>query len=624
VEQTLAVVFERQDSRNLAERHRTAARELWERTAATLPQHLKEGFWRHPARKGLAEPERGLTAKERPRSPSAREKNLERLLDINKKLNSSLDTKVVLNYTIDSAIELTESERGFVILRSRVEGGGGGEGELSVAVARRMDHETIGKSLKYSRRVVDQVIRTGKPLITDSAQEDTNFSSSYSVHELRLQSIIGLPIHSAGAVIGALCLDHRSRRGLFTQEVKDLLAAFADQVAIALTNARLHAEIARRNEELQEKQARIEELLRGKEAEIDRKDEEIGRLKGLAKEPPRSYRHDYSTIIGRGPAMCAVLDKLDRVIDTKIDVLIQGESGTGKELIANAIHANGPHKRGEIVAFNCSSVPENLIEGELFGAKRGSYTGLDHDKPGLIMGAHKGTLFLDEIGEMPLKAQATLLRVLQERKVRPLGHRKEIPIDFRLVCATNRSLEDEVAEGRFREDLYWRIKGHLIELPPLRERREDIPELARHILEREAPGLHRRAPKLTPEALRLLIEHPWSGNVRALEHVLKNAICMADGDTLTPAHLDLPKVGVRSSRPFSREDEEARLIRAALQRHRYVTDACEELKMPRATFYRKLHRYGIRSPEDERGSGAEPSGGRPRAPAKGRRRPRPS
>jgi transcriptional regulator with GAF, ATPase, and Fis domain len=618
VEQVFAEVYEKQGSSYLAERHRTAARELWERTAATLPKHLKETFWSHPARAGLAGPEEEDEVRDTPRSPSARERKLERLLDINKKLNSSLDTKVVLNYTIDSAIELTESERGFVILKRD----GEEDGELFVAVARNIDQQKIGKShASISRGIAERVILTGAPLVTGSAQADVRLVDRKSVHALRLESVICVPIGSAGGVLGALYLDNRFRRALFGQEDIDLLGAFADQAAIALTNARLHAEIARRNAELQEKQSRIEELLRGKDEEIDRLKEQV-----IAKDPPHAYRHDYSDIVGRAPAMQAVLDKLDPVIDKNFNVVIQGESGTGKELFARAIHAYGPHKKGRFVALNCGTVPESLLEAELFGAKKGAYTDLKRDRPGLMVKADKGTLFLDEVGEMPPSMQVKLLRALQEREVVPVGGDTPVPIDIRLVCATNRSLRDEVLAGRFRKDLFHRIDGLLLELPPLRERASDIPEIARHILERMARAEGRPAPKLAPSELRRLMAHPWEGNVRELENVLTKAFHMTEGETLARVELTPPSSPSRPDGPLDRrgfEEEEAESIKAALKANRWnVSETCRALGIPRATFYRKLHRYGIEPGEAPASPQPRTPEGRPRGPAKGGRRSR--
>lgn len=622
VEQTLAVAYEQQGSSFLAERHRAEARELWERMAASLPAHLKDAFFSHPVRAGLRgrSDDRPSVSREgepkgEARAPSTRERKLERLLDINKKLNSSLDTKVVLGYTIDSAIELTGSERGFVILARASEDGE--PGELDVAVARNMDHEKIGKSyLKFSRSIAERVIHTGEPVTTASAQEDPRFSAKESVHALRLQSVISVPIRSAGGVLGALYLDHRFRRAHFGQEDIDLLVAFADQAAIALTNARLHDELARRAEELLEKQAKIEGLLRGKTEEIDRLQEQV-----RATQKALEHRYDYSNIVGRGPAMRSVLATLDRVIGTNLNVLIQGESGTGKELIAKAIHFNGPRKGGPFVAVNCGALPEELLEAELFGWKRGAFTDAKEDRRGLMAEAHKGTLFLDEIGEMPIGMQVKLLRAIQEREVRPLGASETLPTDIRLVCATNRSLRDEVAQGRFRRDLFFRIGVVEIDLPPLRDRLEDIPELARHILEREARSASRPPPRLTPQAMRVLTSHPWEGNVRELENVLTKAMHMVEGDSLTDADLDLRDKDRPGGPEYDRrrfQEEEAERIMAALRAHKWnVSEVCRTLDIPRASLYRKLHRYGIKV-----GREAPPEpGGRSRAAPRSRRRP---
>jgi DNA-binding NtrC family response regulator len=294
--------------------------------------------------------------------------------------------------------------------------------------------------------------------------------------------------------------------------------------------------------------------------------------------------------------MHAVFDVLDRVIETSLPVLIQGESGTGKELVARAIHENGPRRIGPLIVVNCGAVPETLLESELFGHVKGAFTGADRDRDGLVVQASGGTLFLDELGELPLTMQVKLLRVLQEREVRPLGGAKAIPVDFRLVCATNRNLAEEVRRGSFREDLFYRVSVIDVVLPPLRARADDIPAIAQHLVALSSDRTGRPAPSLTRQALRKLMSFSWPGNVRQLENVLTRANVLATGDSLAASDLDLPDK-IAPANALSRDEYEQRemqTIADALTRLRWnVAEVGRSLGIPRPTLYRKLRRYGL-------------------------------
>jgi DNA-binding NtrC family response regulator len=285
-----------------------------------------------------------------------------------------------------------------------------------------------------------------------------------------------------------------------------------------------------------------------------------------------------------------------------VSVLIEGESGTGKELAARALHFNGPRKARAFVGINCAALPETLLESELFGHVRGAFTGADRDKQGLMLSADGGTLFLDELGEMPLTTQAKLLRVLQERELRPLGSTKTIPLDLRLVCATHRNLAAEVEAGRFREDLYYRVAVVSLRMPPLRERIEDLPELCQAILKRIAGTTKRAAPELEPAALQLLSSQRWPGNVRELENALTRASVLCANARITPADLDLA-AATRPRRSASRtefeRDERERIHSTLLASRWNVSVVARTLGIPRNTLYRKLVRYGLqREPEE--------------------------
>ncbi len=246
--------------------------------------------------------------------------------------------------------------------------------------------------------------------------------------------------------------------------------------------------------------------------------------------------------IGQSQAIREVLETVERVADTRASVLITGESGTGKELIARMLHEKSSRASGPFVAVSCAAIPETLIEVELFGAVKGAYTGAETDRMGKFEAANGGTLFLDEVGEIPLLIQAKLLRVIQEREIQRLGSNESIPIDVRLITATNRDLEKEIEAGNFREDLYYRLKVVHLHLPPLRERVEDIPLLAEHFMRKYAEENGRALRTISPEALKVLQNHCWKGNVRELENAIEASVVLAppDATELEPEHLALP------------------------------------------------------------------------------------
>jgi transcriptional regulator with PAS, ATPase and Fis domain len=285
------------------------------------------------------------------------------------------------------------------------------------------------------------------------------------------------------------------------------------------------------------------------------------------------------------------------VIDSEISLLVLGESGTGKELVARAVHFNGPRKSGPFQGINCAALPETLLEAELFGNVKGAYTGADRDKVGLMPAANGGTLFLDEVGELPLSIQAKLLRVLQEREVRPLGAAKPVALDIRLVCATHRDLLGDVGSGRFREDLYYRIAVVSVDLPPLRERLEDLAELSTKILAGLARSAQRKPPELAQDALRVLSAHAFPGNVRELQNVLTRAFVLASGSKIQARDIDLGGARARGPRAGSRRDyetQERERILESLRGARWnVSIVARTLGIPRNTLYRKLARYGI-------------------------------
>ena len=260
-------------------------------------------------------------------------------------------------------------------------------------------------------------------------------------------------------------------------------------------------------------------------------------------------KYSFGNIVARSEAMAHVFELVDRVADHKTTVLITGESGTGKELIAKAIHSNGIRKTKSMVSINCGGIPENLLESELFGYKKGAFTDAIKDKPGLFEEAHEGTIFLDEIGELPLSLQVKLLRVLQEEEITPLGATASRKIDVRIIAATSRDLKKESEEGRFREDLFYRINVMSIHLPPLRERRGDIPLLVGYFIDLFNRKLNKNIEGLSSQSMSSLIGYDWPGNIRELENIIERAILLAKDNLITP--YDLPASITSGSEPSS-------------------------------------------------------------------------
>jgi two-component system response regulator AtoC len=279
-------------------------------------------------------------------------------------------------------------------------------------------------------------------------------------------------------------------------------------------------------------------------------------------------------IVAASPAMIHVLEIVERAAEFKATVLLQGESGSGKEVLARAIHAQSPRRDEAFVAINCAAIPEALLESELFGHAKGAFTGADRSRRGLFAEADGGTLFLDEIGELPLPLQAKLLRVLQEEEVRPVGEAKPRRVDVRVLAATARDLEVEVAGGRFREDLFYRLDVVRVKVPPLRERREDIPLLVDHFLGRTRESLGKAVRSIDDDALERLVDYAWPGNVRELENVLERAVILCRGERLAVADLPPNLTAAPAERRSASRDLSLRRARRALEA-RLIGEALE-------------------------------------------------
>jgi DNA-binding NtrC family response regulator len=310
-------------------------------------------------------------------------------------------------------------------------------------------------------------------------------------------------------------------------------------------------------------------------------------------------RYRARSLIGTAPAMDRCHELIDRIRREECNVLILGESGCGKDLIARAIHYDGPRSARPFVPVDCGAIHATLLESELFGHERGAFTGAHAAKRGLFETAGGGSVFLDEIGEIPLELQPALLRAIEEKEVRPVGATKYRPVDVRIIAATNRPLEEMVAQGNFRRDLFYRLNVVAVRVPPLRERKDDVPLLVRHFLEKRATrGVGRSVTGISPEALHLLQRYDWPGNVRELEHTIDRACTLGnteriEPEDLTPSILDALK-GRAEAPGQSIQEMEVAAIRRLLEEHGGDTArVAEVLGFDRSTLYRKLKRYGI-------------------------------
>ena len=425
-------------------------------------------------------------------------------------------------------------------------------------------------------RAVQQRIITDRAavLAADAADE----LGSKSIVGAKIRSTLGVPLWHGDRILGVVQVDNRDSSGIFSERELDVLLVMAEQGALAIKNARLYSQLTI-----------AQEKIRGENRYLRGQQRKIG----------------FDHIISEAPAMKRIFKLLDRVIDTRATVCISGETGTGKELIARAIHDQGQRRDKLFVAQNCAALPENLLESELFGHLRGAFTGADSGKKGLFEIADAGTLFLDEVGEIPLALQAKLLRALQEGEIRPLGASKAKRVDVRIVCATNRSLEKEVAEGRFREDLFYRLMVFPIELPPLRERREDIPLLMQHFVKRYSQELRRAIAGISQDAINHLVSYRWPGNIRELENEIQRLMIQVDEDAIVQVEHLSPSIR-RTENIVSRvapqkgtlkemmEGVERWLLTEALKEHgNNKTKTAATLGITREGLHKKLTKHGI-------------------------------
>ncbi|MFT5478037.1 MAG: transcriptional regulator with GAF, ATPase, and Fis domain [Planctomycetota bacterium] len=539
--------------------------------------------------------------------------NLRVFARITRELVRETDLMPLLRSIVDSAVSLVGGERGFILLKEQSADEqtkeGGGVSEMTVRIARSFDHsDIVVPRSRLSMGIASNVVRDGKAVLSVDASQDDRFEGMASVEDLRLRSVMCLPIEADGGLEGVLYLDNRLQFGAFSQEDLELVELFASQASIAIRNANLVGALREKNQRLEASREQIGRLneqlgrkVRDRDTQLAVVRAELGRERG---------RYDYTAIVGASDAMRKIFQQLDRIIESDLPVLIEGESGTGKELIARAIHFNGARKERPFVIENCAAIPDALLESELFGHVRGAFTGAYKSRKGLLEQADGGTLFLDEIGDMSAEMQKKLLRVMQEGEFRVLGSDRIVKVDVRVLAASHKKLEDLVRDGKFREDLYYRTAVLSVPLPPLRQRRDDIPILAEHLLARAAREAGSDVPDLPHEVMSALVSYDWPGNVRELENELRRVVVLGrDGVQLE--HLsDSVRLGRSRVRvdgtggevevatsgelrvavaELERRSIEAALVQAGGNKSR----AASQLGISRFALQRKLDKYGL-------------------------------
>ncbi|MCX5752761.1 MAG: sigma 54-interacting transcriptional regulator [Candidatus Krumholzibacteria bacterium] len=430
---------------------------------------------------------------------------LELLTDITKALNSTLDLDEVLEKIIDSTIQLADANRGFLMLADD-------RGVLEFRVARDSEKRALRmEEFAISFSIVNDAADRGEPLFISDLLDDNRFKDQKSVIDLQLKRAVCVPLLLEQSVIGVIYADSDRLSPALAKDDMSIITAFASQATIAVENAKLHGKVVHSQEALERENLKLRQELTGK--------------------------YELSGFIGRSRSMQEIFLTIQKIASYTTTVLIQGETGTGKELIARAIHSNGLRKDKPLVTINCGAMPKDLLESELFGHKKGSFTGAVSDKPGLFEAASGGSIFLDEIGEMPLPLQVKLLRVLQEGEVRRVGENTDRKVDVRVIAATNRDLSDDVKKGLFRGDLYYRLNVVPITIPPLRERQEDIIPLVEHFLRKFGSKMNKTGVEISSEAMKFLLTNPWPGNVRELENSIERALALSGTSRLlAPTH----------------------------------------------------------------------------------------
>lgn len=471
------------------------------------------------------------------------------LYEFGKTVNLHLeDPYYLLDEIMNTAFKMLNAERGFIALVEEK------TGKLTCELVRDVTVDQEPEKLEVSRTIVHKVVNERLSIMTINAKKDSEFREVKSVHEYNIRSAICSPLLFKGEVLGVVYLDNRAMEGSFSQEDLMFMMAMCHQAGIAMGNAYLHRSVTKENERL-----------------------------------GKAFKEEYQ-ILGDSPQMKDIFKAMKKVAPSDITILLEGDTGTGKELVARAIHSLSPRKEQNLVAVNCAAIPKELIESELFGHEKGAFTGAMSARQGKFQLAHNGTIFLDEIGDMSLETQAKVLRILELKEFQRVGSSITIKVDVRVIAATNKDLRKAVEDGKFREDLFYRLNVVSIKLPSLRDRESDILSLADYFI----AG---RVKKISSRAQKLLLSHDWPGNVRELKNCIDRAVVMGNGEIIQPEdfphHLRLGKKEIFSPLESLEYLEEDHIIRVLRNTNWHKSEAAKILGITRQTLDNKIEKYNI-------------------------------
>jgi len=528
---------------------------------------------------GISNRKRAAEALER------RNRELSSLNVIATTISRSLELEKVLADTLRTVLDLMDLKAGWIFLRER-------ETDKLILTSH------LGLSPEFAREEMERplgdcicshVMRRKKPLIAEDILKCPRLSRSV-VEKEGLACHASVPLISKDRVVGVMNVASEKSRP-FSDEDLGLLTGIGHQVGVAIENARLFEDTRKKSSELKEAYDRLKSL-------YEELKEERKKTKTLKK--ALEERFGLENIVGKNHKMQAIYDLIEDISQSDSTVLIQGESGTGKELIARAIHVLSPRKERPFVVANCSAYAQTLLESELFGHEKGAFTGAIRRKKGRFELADGGSIFLDEIGEIPPTTQLVLLRVLQEKKFERVGGEDTIKVDVRVIAATNRNLAQDMMSGRFREDLYYRLNVIPVMVPPLRERKDDIPLLVKHFLEVYSTASSKAIRGFSEEVMQIFLDYDWPGNVRELQNVVEHAVILAKGEMIT--QIDLPhslkETFPRTYADFSslKATEKNLILKVLKETDGNKYQAAKRLGITRSTLYGKLRKHGIMVP----------------------------
>jgi len=478
---------------------------------------------------------------------------LERLVDLSAEMMRDNAPKLLFKNVLKGLVELTRAEKGFLIVFR--------DGNRQIAASHNVEDQAMDLTA-VSDSIVNQVVEHLQPVIVSDAMNDSRFGRAKSVVDMRLTSVMCVPLIFRSDLLGVIYLGNNKVTDLFNKQDLALLKVYAGQAALIMQNALTMNQLVNDNRNLRD---RLRQASQGE-------------------------------ILGNCPPMKKMFKVLKRASPTDLAVLVLGETGTGKEMVAREVHnLSGPRSKGPFVAINCGAIPENLLESELFGHKKGAFTGAISDKIGKVEAANGGTLFLDEIGEMPMNLQVKLLRVLQERVIERVGDLQPRRIDIRVVAATNKDPEELVKEGKFRQDLLFRLNELTVSLPALRERGDDITLLGQFFLGKYRAKYDAKANGFTNQCLLAMKAYYWPGNVRELESRVKKALIMSDRALLNPDDMGLAKGDKRHVQPLAeaQEDFKAKYIRDVLDLNNWnKAQTARDLAVDARTIFRYIEKFG--------------------------------